>query len=210
MQTLEVTCSDDAEVNESYPDTNYGTVDKISVGRGIAWNLSYFAFDISNKPNAFVNAEFAVNLWYTEAPDQDYDIEVMEVNGEIWSETNITWNNQPDLFSFITSLKVEQNYISKTYFVNITSLLSYDYPHNFFSIALEATGENGTCYCLTKEFSPTNSSDAPRIIWYYIEEPTGQPVISFGNFYIIGLLITLGIAIQLVRMRNSHKGFYTN
>ena len=196
---MEVICSDDSEVNESFPNTNYGAEAIISVGRtGDNFTCSYIALNISDKPSNFIKVQLAVNLCYSGASDQDYELLLVEVNtyfGGIWSETNITWNNKPEFYELITSFKVNTTSQSKTYLFDMTN--HTDEGFKYISLAFEPI-EEGECNCLSKEYFPSNSSDAPRLILFYLDN---QLKIPFSDFSIIGLIITFGIAVKIIKMK---------
>jgi hypothetical protein len=201
--TIEKVCSNDSEVNELFPDTNYGAEDIISIKReGDNFTCVYVAFDISDKQSSFIKAEFAVNLWYIMAPDQGYDMQLVELGDECdkWSETNITWNNKPEFYIVISPFKVDNTNQIKTYTFDITNHTE-NCLNGYVPLVLEAIDE-GECRCLSKEYSPSNSSDAPRLILSYMENLTKIP---FSDLHTIGLIIAFGIAVKIIQIKNKKQ-----
>ena len=86
----------DAYVNDATADTNSGNdVDLIAGSKTIGICRSYFQFDLNSLPDdaVILNAWLGVYYYYRITPVST-SIGAYLVTDE-WSETNITWNNQP-------------------------------------------------------------------------------------------------------------------
>jgi len=96
---------DDAYVVQSYPDSNYGTDDHISVGTYVSDLVyGYMKFNLSDVfDKQILNARLFVYVYDTtyESGEQ-INISVYQVNDQTWSENDITWNERPSYSQFIT------------------------------------------------------------------------------------------------------------
>jgi hypothetical protein len=102
-QTLTIqpdaTAGKDALVSDDDPSTNYGTYNGLHAGSadwgGIAFYRSYLQFSLDSLPEDAVIVSAKVGLWFWGTLDSVVaPIGIYNVTGS-WSETGITWNNQP-------------------------------------------------------------------------------------------------------------------
>jgi streptogramin lyase len=86
---------EDARVREAFPDTNYGNDSYLSVLRFDVSERSFLKFDISNMSEDISSA--TLNLYVKEfgnTVNRTYEVNKVI---EDWSESSITWNNQPNI-----------------------------------------------------------------------------------------------------------------
>lgn len=97
--TIQPDASDgkDASVNKYNPGQNWGGRDELAAGSGTVDTCrAYLKFDLSDIPDDAVIVKANVELYYFKstgsvaAPIGAYSVE------ESWTESSITWNNQPD------------------------------------------------------------------------------------------------------------------
>lgn len=90
--------TDDADVYERYPDTNYGSDTSIYVQ---PWknrrNRGFLKFDLSSIPEDVVIIEAKLHLYAWRKKYKDFSVGVYGILSlyDSWSEDTITWNNQP-------------------------------------------------------------------------------------------------------------------
>jgi hypothetical protein len=90
--------TDDAEVAQSYPDSNYGGLTYLYVGR---WEggaeRAFLKFDLSEIPqgSTITEAKYYNYCWRVNAGGAN--VQVQAVENDAWAEGTITWNNQPAL-----------------------------------------------------------------------------------------------------------------
>jgi hypothetical protein len=89
--SLEVDVAADARVDQSQPDTNFGTRKVLRVDGGSSpANQSYLRFDVSGLSGSVTSAKLRV---YATSRTADGPAVYAAPSG--WSETGITWNNRP-------------------------------------------------------------------------------------------------------------------
>jgi hypothetical protein len=102
MKTYTLLSNDDALVNSSKPDKNYGTANLSVYYSNVEYNLSYLKFDLSAIPDSAVITKAELHLWsYTPLVDGNpaYSnnpvVDLKYVSNDEWDESTITWNTRP-------------------------------------------------------------------------------------------------------------------
>jgi hypothetical protein len=92
---------EDAYVNSSSPDTNYGTVEHMYVSNNSEQDFTYVMFDLSSIPSEAYILSAKLNLYLsstggeiTTSPPAD-EIGAYYCSDNSWMELGITWNNKP-------------------------------------------------------------------------------------------------------------------
>lgn len=89
--------TDDADVYEKYPDRNYGGDMSIWVTPSDSLgfvNRGFLRFDLSGAPSTIFEAHLRMHCWKLEL--SAFEASCREVENDGWSESTITWNNQPE------------------------------------------------------------------------------------------------------------------
>jgi len=124
----------------TYGDTNYGTETTFNVKKpGTANNLrrSFLKFKLAdyeliNNVQLFLYVDFVQDA----TPDSLW-IDVYECSDTTWTETGITWNNQPSLTDSITSFKIVN--VDTATWVEINLRSQFHYKNNdYITLALDA------------------------------------------------------------------------
>ncbi|MGY0374140.1 DNRLRE domain-containing protein [Clostridium sp. JNZ J1-5] len=92
----------DSYVAEGVPNSNYGGVEFLQVGKGSVTgiNRSYIYFDLPNISSSNIITKAYLYLWLNQSNSTPNQIDVHKVNSE-WSSSSITWNNKPGFNSKI-------------------------------------------------------------------------------------------------------------
>lgn len=101
-QNKKIIAEKDTCVNSAYPDSNFGTEKKISLGFTTSSKIMFLGFNLEGLSlENFANDEKAIlNLWLEEATGDLKTIETEVLLPSLnWEEEKITWNNKPSLFS---------------------------------------------------------------------------------------------------------------
>jgi serine protease AprX len=117
--------SDDAHVNERWPDRNYGSNSSIWVcPRNNRTKRGFLKFDLSEiPPNANVQ-QAKLHLNCSVKKHDNFDAACCEVENDVWSENTITWNNQP---SYDNSLDVVEIIGVGWYTWDVTSFVGQEF-----------------------------------------------------------------------------------
>jgi len=102
--TITIYASEDAEVYSKYPTSNYGSITSALVAQNPPNEYSYFwmKFDLSDIPSYATITRILLYTYisdvgsYASPPDNPY-YEVTRGLSNSWSESTITWSNQPGL-----------------------------------------------------------------------------------------------------------------
>jgi len=87
----------DAEVNSIAPSDNNGDYDYLHIGKHDGYTRrSFLQFDLSILPEDVIIVDAYLKLFHTNT--EDFSISLHQVT-EVWEESTITWNNQPDFLS---------------------------------------------------------------------------------------------------------------
>jgi len=101
--------TDDAFVNEAFPDSNYGSDPRLYVYTRTDQNRrAYLKFDLSSLPSdaTITAAKLRLYCWHTdELIPGVSDIEVRRVTSDTWTESGITWSNIP-AYGAVESIRV--------------------------------------------------------------------------------------------------------
>ncbi len=102
VSSTSVMATKDAHVDESNPDSNYGSSNTFYIGRGLSGKLyeSYFYFPLNDIPDD--DAEISIDIL---AVYEDMSLTVTLIT-ENWNENSITWNNKPTHGEIITTFYV--------------------------------------------------------------------------------------------------------
>ena len=94
--------NNDAYVDEENPDINYGNENLVMDNIGDR-KYSYLKFDISTIPSEMLITSANVYLWCYAIQGGDYTrIYAYSVENDDWNETAITWNNRPNVVTFLS------------------------------------------------------------------------------------------------------------
>jgi hypothetical protein len=94
------TVLEDSFVYSGLPNNNFGFDSSLIASLSI-FN-SYLNFDISSIPNTEIITGGIINLYNNTTPSSTWTIDLFSASST-WTETGITWNNQPGFVSLITS-----------------------------------------------------------------------------------------------------------
>ncbi len=108
--TTNISVSEDSWVKEYYPDTNYGSEPVFTVGVFRSdRNRIWLKYDLSSLPSEIDIINAKIWLWGTAfvVGAENDRIAVALSSNDSWSESIITWNNQPTYESTLTKSVVE-------------------------------------------------------------------------------------------------------
>lgn len=173
-----LTATDDALVLEGTPDTNYGTATTASIGANDATDTDkgYFfvKFDTSSIIIDDTDRKAYLILAVSSSPDTPanlHEIQVQLVTGADWSESTITWNNQPAFSGTITDawefndsqlLTFSPEIIDRQgtdLYLDVTSILS----------TMESTNYGMVVRYVTRATSSENTTSQERVSLYTSE-----------------------------------------
>lgn len=95
--TYTLTPTDDTEVWQSSPDSNYGSGDRLYAfvsGSGADYR-SYLRFDLGSIPDSYVISVAELNLYYRYRSTGSNSVDLHYVSDDSWREDTVTWNNGP-------------------------------------------------------------------------------------------------------------------
>jgi hypothetical protein len=202
VETLEdYCCIDDSYVNNSMPNTNYGDLESWHVEYSTSdWVLSYFKFNLTNKPNDIINSEVILTGYL------NILIFPLFNSDNSWTEENITWNNQPipspTYLPFEIVIEDVYGYEYECH-INISNYLSSE----IISVVLiNPIMSDGYAIGHSKESIDTESR--PKILWTYEEEHVieetydlmGDIIVGSIGFG-IGFIVTSALFIGLRRRK---------
>ncbi|MFX1426282.1 MAG: type II CAAX prenyl endopeptidase Rce1 family protein [Promethearchaeota archaeon] len=179
---------EDATVNKSNPDTNYGGEDDLKVAHNTDWYESFIKFNLTGAPSNFTRVVLKMKIISFEANNT---LRIFKTGNE-WGEFNITWNNRPSkVIGCHTYRKITKK---GTHLFDLTfrfDFAIYGYPSTLllksliWSICLN-TNDDNTISIASKQGD--NRYFPPKLIFYY--EVSNIPIFLGGT---IGTLIILGV-----------------
>ncbi|MDR1630581.1 MAG: DNRLRE domain-containing protein [Oscillospiraceae bacterium] len=94
---LEASSIYDAYVRTLTPNKNFGTSDRLMMGRDIiSRTRSYLKFDLPDLPDCSIVTNAVMKLYKSSGSLRDFYVNVYNCNGmATWTQSGITWNNQP-------------------------------------------------------------------------------------------------------------------
>jgi hypothetical protein len=157
----------DTYVNSGSPSTNYGTSGTLSVDDSPA-KLMYLKFNVSGVTGAITSVKLRMHVKNVSGAGSNYGGAFRAMSNTTWSETGVTWNNQPAITGeFIGGLgSVSQNL---WYELDITS---YIRANGTYSIGVESSSSDGADYD-----SRETGANAPRLVVTDTAPSTGDPVL---------------------------------
>ena len=178
--TATITPSKDAYVSQSYASSNYGSSGKVIIRAHDSENCrGYFGFDLSSIPSSACISSAILKLRvYTEYSDvstQD-QMYVYQVTGS-WSESSITWNNQPSLSSegygkgyLIINDVQTAPFWEKWISLDITELVQDDFPNEQTDYMVRWVDEGQSADYNVWYYSKEAGSDkSPRLEITYVD-----------------------------------------
>jgi len=216
-ETTSIKVAEDAAVFEGRPDLNRGSADYLYVGVGCYKygyaSRTWLKFDLSTLPDGIVitKAELRIYFerivsWGDGAPG---GISLYFSSDDTWSETMITWNNQPSL-SFTGGLvtTIPQNLYDGWVSFDVTSYVAGQYSEDkVTSWCLCAANEEGEGRNFnTADSKERSSTHAPYL---YVEYETGPqfviPITPYGTAAIIATAVTAFSAVVLLSKRKTSR-----
>ncbi|MBO3840465.1 MAG: DNRLRE domain-containing protein [Candidatus Brockarchaeota archaeon] len=164
--------SDDAYVSEKYPNMNHGSLNLLEVcSYQGSDERTYIKFDLSNIPPGSVIESATLKLYMFTAPTSTRTMRC-RLAGRDWSESSITWSNQPYLAGVVASVSVgtSAGWISLDLTASVQSFVrNRDPVSNYGWILMDANEGSTTAYMWrmrSKEY--TDSTQRPYLqVRYY-------------------------------------------
>ncbi len=138
--------SDDAQVAEGYPDSNYGAKTYVYVGNDLSSayknERGFFKFNLSAIPENFALATARLrNYCWRMTGASGGGVQARAVLDDTWNENTITWNNQPPHGDVLASVNVTT--INSWYSWDVTSFVAGELlGDKLVSLCLRAESEN--------------------------------------------------------------------
>lgn len=203
IETLEdYCCIDDSYVNQSSPDDNYGDLIFWSLEHSTSnWMMTYFKFNLTNKPNNTTNSEVILSL----TPYFDRTIAPMFVSNNSWTEESITWNNQPPISMEYLPFEIVMDIgeMEINCHINISDYLSSEMIS---FLIVSPTELDGSILGYSKEY--VDAKFRPKIVWTYeLEHLIKEPYDLIGNLIVgsigfgVGFILTSILFIKLRRRK---------
>ena len=139
MVSLSIESSKDSSLKDDYPDTNYGTDNYLDVYVfGISGDIrrAIFEFNLSSFIDVPIeNISSATLRIYVANINSPRTLDIRKVDNDTWTETGVTWNNQPSS----TDFNIEHTFSSTGWDeVSVLSMVKqalYD-GHNYLGILI--------------------------------------------------------------------------
>lgn len=135
--TLTFAPTADATVSSEFPSTNDGTSDRLRVDGSPRYNI-LIRFDVTGTSACTVtSAKLRLTVGSTTYDNSAYGGDVYGVPDTTWSETTVTWNNQPAAGTTKVGSIASSVALNTSYTVNVTSLVKGDGP-----VSMEVSSAN--------------------------------------------------------------------
>jgi 2',3'-cyclic-nucleotide 2'-phosphodiesterase (5'-nucleotidase family) len=126
--------------------TNYGTGTNIYVQssstKSFGNERSWLKFDLSTIPAGATINSAILKLWNWKSAGASVDAAVYDVSNDTWTETGLTWNNQPALGSVLDTVTLAAGAINNWYNWNVTSFVQGQFAGDkTVSLAVKAATE---------------------------------------------------------------------
>ena len=180
----------DTYVDTANPLSNYGGVSNLRCGFSISYEIreAYLHFSFSDKPANVTKAELSLDIWgvYQTMP---LTLSIIDAS---WDELTMDWMNKPAHGQLIGQLMVSSSDIYK---IDITSLLT---ARTEISICVNMTFDDvvDDYVYITSREGYYLTSDAPQIIWTYLETVPEVQIPSYNVFIIIGIISVIGFFLK--------------
>lgn len=181
-QKIEVGLTKDAYIYEGAPTSNYGTEDNFQV-QSRATNLNtraFLGFDLSTVTMSctVINVTLKIYRYAGSADGRTYEVHMVN---ESWTETGVTWNNQPTVSTEYVTETVPEDPAWMN--INVTDLASLGEEFSFrIKDASEDSETDYDSYFYSKEYS---DPDYQPLIEVWVEY---EAMYTFdGEYYETGL-----------------------
>jgi len=179
----------DTYVDTDNPLSNYGGVNNLRSGFGYSdIREAYFHFSFSDKPDNVTKAELSFDIW---GVSQTMPLTLSIIDAS-WDELTMDWMNKPAHGQTIGQFLVASSNIYK---IDITSHLT---ARTKISICVNMTIDDYVddyVYIRSRE-GYYSTSDAPQIIWTYLETVPEVRIPSYNVFIIIGIIGVIGFFLK--------------
>jgi hypothetical protein len=149
--------SEDAQVRDKYPGNNYGSDDTLGVGEYSTWGLyrSWLKFDLTNLtlPSGTTVASAELHI-YHHSHFGTASSEGVYSGGDSWTESAITWSNQPSFSDTASTTFTPTTY--DWYILDVTSLAKEAYEGDgALTVVLRSENESASYWAgfRSKEYS---------------------------------------------------------
>lgn len=169
--------TDDSDVVQGYPDTNYGSDIDLTVGyhSSFGWANTLIKFDLSSYSGTTISSAYLRLYVYEALGDFPTDEIYNARNDADWDEATVTWSNKPG-FAEITSITAPSTY--DWWVIDVTSwvqdMVDGTDPNYGFQIFQDDT-DWATIHMRSKEYTDNH----PELVLDYI--PVGIQSTSIGS-----------------------------
>jgi len=195
-KTTSTIADKDTYIDTDNPLSNYGGVNNLRCGFSYSYEIreAYFHFSFPDKPENVTKAELSLDIW---GVSQTMDLTLSIIN-ESWGELTMDWMSRPAHGQTIGPLVAASSDIYK---IDITSLLT---TRTEISICVNMTFDDvvDDYVFITSREGYFLTSDAPQIIWTYLETVPAAPDVpdgvipSYNVFIIIGIIGIIGFFLK--------------
>jgi hyaluronate lyase len=178
-----VSPSEDAHVLSTFPDTNEGTSTQLymaSAGSiGFSGNRAFLKFPNSFSPSLTVNSATLKVFYYQNVGNGSSAVSAYSVTDDTWTESGVTWNNQPSLGSFLdTDVPSLNNYA----LLDVTSFVQSEISAASPSISISLVPENNISWA--RYYSREGSN--PPVLEIAVPEPSTLTLAALGLLGLLG------------------------
>ena len=189
----------DTYIDSYSVDSNYGGKDYLCIGELIiGYDHTFLHFDLSEIPEVFTKVYLSLDFYHL---SETIDISIYSTLSS-WTEYGLTWTNAPSEGSLVSHFVdiAEEN----VYHFGIYNFMeSWNSNEISFIVKEFDYSETGYIQLSSKEGAYFNN-DKPHLLFYY-EVEIEDVNLLIPIFLIVGVAITVGIVIVLVKKSKTRK-----
>jgi 2',3'-cyclic-nucleotide 2'-phosphodiesterase (5'-nucleotidase family) len=173
--TSDLTPSQDAQVVEGYPDSNYGDKTYLYVQSAASGSYlderTWMRFDLSGLPAGATITSATLEMTAWKAQGGDMVVSAHSAGDDSWTESGITWNNQPTIGSPLDSTTLVSGQTG-AYTWDVTSYIQTEYAGDQAATLILKADTEGSSSALTYAFESREwgtASQRPRLTITYAD-----------------------------------------
>jgi hypothetical protein len=167
--------SQDAQVVEGYPDSNYGDKTYLYVQSAASGSYlderAWLQFDLSSLPAGATITSATLEMTAWKAQGGDMAVSAHSASDDSWSESGVTWNNQPTIGSALDTTTLVSGQTG-AYNWDVTSYIQSEYAGDQSATLVLKADSEGSSTALTYAFESKEwgtASQRPRLTITFAE-----------------------------------------